>query len=554
LVPFSIDKEAVLEDHPEFWKGSRTWLEGLDDWLSAAVHNGYRAVFDHLGAWKRHAYTEFTLDSRAYQDMAYFHRFVRRIFFDAIEPRAHAGEQESLLRCYVLPIPEGWALQLHAEDDHGGKARVNVTGLQLFLFANGIGILSIAIEESDIPIPQALWINEMLRRLYPTSGRQVREGRVPCRVTLSLAWEGRSTVLSSEDFRRGELIAFAPPLSSIIRSLLYFLDYSRQEFEPVLDERAVVYTYVALDAATLPADFRDSEEYQILLSRLVYVEQYGTDYRHDPTYIKDRLSRDLYRRWAHQGTWYGFTGYSSLTCTLGTFDTDRHQLAEGFVVHRNFTTRYYLMTLVALFYRVSLLDFSERTAMVSRRLYQDQQRGRISPDNIRLAMALRNEFLHFANYWYFEELANKDQESEHFARLSVAYRLDPMKQESDREIDKLNEASGEYLQRINTEAVNRLALLSTILGAGAVVTGYFGMNFARDFGRLLFEPGAGDPTVLHHGGILLSTVFAVCALLLCVYLFLANWSDYRGSLRPQSTKSPSQPGMSLKRGRVPMDS
>jgi hypothetical protein len=173
-----------------------------------------------------------------------------------------------------------------------------------------------------------------------------------------------------------------------------FLDYSRQEFEPVLDERAVVYTYVALDPATLPAGFRDSEEYQILLSRLVYVEQYGTDYRHDPTYIKDRLSRDLYRRWAHQGTWYGFSpGYSSLTCTLGTFDTDRHQLAEGFVVHRNFTTRYYLMTLVALFYRVSLLDFSERTAMVSRRLYQDQQRGRISPDNIRLAMALRNEFL-----------------------------------------------------------------------------------------------------------------------------------------------------------------
>jgi hypothetical protein len=361
-------------------------------------------------------------------------------------------------------------------------------------------------------------------------------------------------VLSSEDFRRGELIAFAPPLSGIIRSLLYFLDYSLQEFEPVLDERAVVYTYVALDPATLPPDFRDSEEYQILLSRLLYVDLHGTDYRHDRIYIKDRLSRDLYRRWAHQGTWYGFTSYSSLACTLGTFDSDRHQLAEGFVVHRNFTTRYYLMTLVALFYRASLLDFSERTAMVSRRLYQDQQRGRISSDNIRLAMALRNEFLHFANYWYFEELANKDQESEHFARLSSAYRLDPMKSESDREIDKLNEASGEYLQRRNTEAVNRLALLSTILGAGAVITGYFGMNFARDFGRGFFEPGTGDPTLLHHGGIVLATVFAVCALLLCLYLFAANWSDYWGSLRPRSTKSPSQPGMSLKRGRVPMDS
>jgi len=163
-----------------------------------------------------------------------------------------------------LPIPDGRALHLEAEDDYGGKARVEVTGLQLFLFANGIGILSIAVEESDIPIPQALWINEMLRRLYATSGRQVREGRVPCRVTLTLTSGEGSTVLASEDFRRGEPIAFAPPLSGIIRSLLYFLDYSRQEFEPVLDERAVVYTYVALDPATLPPDFRDSEEYQIV--------------------------------------------------------------------------------------------------------------------------------------------------------------------------------------------------------------------------------------------------------------------------------------------------
>lgn len=53
-----------------------------------------------------------------------------------------------------------------------------------------------------------------------------------------------------------------------------------------------------------------------------------------------------------------------------------------------------------------------------------------------------------------------------------------MKAESDREIDKLNEAPDEYLQRRNTEAVNRLALLSTILGAGAVITAI--LNFARD--------------------------------------------------------------------------
>lgn len=207
------------------------------------------------------------------------------------------------------------------------------------------------------------------------------------------------------------------------------------------------------------------------------------------------------------------------------------------------------MTLIALFYRASLLDFSERTAMVSRRLYQDQQNGRISAENIRLAVALRNEFLHFANYWYFEELTNKTEESEHFARLAAAYRLDPMKAESDREIDKLNEATGEYLQHRNTEAVNRLALLSTILGAGAVMTGYFGMNFARNFGRLFFEPGQQDTQMLHHAGILLATTVATGALLLCMYLLASNWSDYRRSLRPRTRASPIQPGMSLKRAR-----
>lgn len=543
LLPFSIDKEAVIEDDGQYWPDDRPWLEGLDDWVTR-VASPHMEVPDKLGRWERQAYTRFDMDSRAYQDMAHFHPFVRRIFFDVIEPRSHPSEQESLLRCYVLPIPSGKRLNMSAEDHHGVKCAVEVAELRLFLFANGLGILSIAIEAKGIPVTEALWINEMLRRVYPTSGRQVREGRVPSSISLRL--EGGIVV--EDHFAAGEMIAFLPPLSRVQQSLLYFLDYSRQEYEPVLDERSVVYSFLEVDPATVPPAFKTSEDYQILLSRFLYVDRAGIDYRYDREFLKKLLARDLYSRWAHQGTWYGFTGYSSITCTIGTFDCGMHTLDEGFLVHRMFSTRYYLMTVIALFYRASLLDFSERTALVSRRLYEDQQKGQLTPENIALANALRNQFLHFANYWYFQELANKDEEEEHFAMLSAAYRLNQMKQECDREIETLKEASAEFLQRRNTEAVNRLALLSTILGVGAVITGYFGMNFAQEFGQLFFEPKDSTTPVLHYGMIALSTVFALGALTLCVYLFIANWSDYRGILRPDSESLRSKTAASLKRG------
>jgi hypothetical protein len=73
------------------------------------------------------------------------------------------------------------------------------------------------------------------------------------------------------------------------------------------------------------------------------------------------------------------------------------------------------MALMALFYRATLLSFEERTALVSKRLFLDEEDGRLTSENIISATDLRAEFLHFSNYWYFDELADKDEEIEHFA-------------------------------------------------------------------------------------------------------------------------------------------
>jgi len=528
LFPFSIDRDVVLHEHGAIW-GQRPWIDGLDDWIRS--HDEAAPPF---GRWQRAAYTQFAIDSPAYQDMVFFHPFVRRIYFDALGMNAGewqgeemGGEGESLLRFYRMPVA-GKKVTLYAEDRRNRRARVDVTDLRLILFANGIGILSIGIEAIDVPASEALWINEMMRKLYPSSSRQVREGRVPAVIRLCVDGE----TLFEEDFRSCGIRNYLPPISQITRRLLYFAHYEGQEYEAVLDERMIVYTYLAVDPASVPADWGASEQYRVLVSRALYIDHYSERYRYERAFLEEQMKRHLYMRWAHQGTYYGFTSYSNVTIAFGQTDCDDHQLREGFLIHRMFGSRYYLMALIALFYRATLLDLAETTALVTRRLNQDFEDRRLSKENIELADTLRNEYLTFSNYWHFHELANKDEEGEHFEMQCNAYRIDPMKDEIGQEIERLNGSLNEYYQRRNTAAVNRLAMLSTILGGGAVLTGFFGMNFGAQFERAFFQPNA-ETWPVHWGAIALVAAVTFGALLLSLYLILSNWSDYRDSLRPR---------------------
>lgn len=536
LFPFSIDKRIVSEQHPAIWSEVRHWIDGLDEWIGAHHSPGSSTIVGKLGPWRRSAYSRFDMDSPAYQDMVFFHPFVRRVFFDTADVSGSTEEAESLLRCYTIPLDPDKKLWFHAGDVKGRSATVNVSELRLFLFANGIGVLSIGVEAFNLSSRQALWINESMRKVYASSGRQVREGRIPNRMTLTVETDGKSETVSEESFAQGEMTGFLPPLSRNITSLIYFADYAKGEFEPVLDERMIVYSYLALDPASLPPDYINSEAYQILLSRFLYVDPDGSGYRYEPQFVKEQMDRQMYRRWAHQGTWYGFTSYSNVTAAIGTFECDEHTLREGFLVHRMFNTRYYLMALVALFYRATLLSFEERTALVSKRLYLDEEDGKLTSENIRSATDLRAEFLHFSNYWYFDELANKDEEIEHFALQCQQYRIEPIKTEIEGELEKLNASLQEYSAFRSTEAVNRLALLSLIMGGGAVLTGFFGMNFGHYFGQVFFQPDQRS-LYIHYLAIAMVALLSFGAIAFGFYMVIANWSDYREILLPSRRRA-----------------
>jgi len=131
-----------------------------------------------------------------------------------------------------------------------------------------------------------------------------------------------------------------------------------------------------------------------------------------------------------------------------------------------------------------------------------------------------------------------------------AYKLDLMKSESEEEIEKLNNSVHEFYEVQSTIAVNRLAVSSIVLGAGAVITGYFGMNFEREFGEFFFGPEGATPTWLHYGMIYTVTVFALAALCFMFFIIAANWNDYRDILVPGGrSKKPEQEASLRRAGR-----
>ncbi len=549
--PFSIDKEVITEGREALWKKYPHWIDGLDEWLASFNTPGRSPAVDRLGCWQRAAYSQFDMDSQAYQDMVFFHPYVRRIFFDTLEVPSPLGERVALIRCYTIPTGGRGRVWMEAQDVRGRSAKVEVTDLRLFLFANGMGILSIGIEAHDVLVSDALWINEQMRKIYPSSGRQLREGRGLSRVALRAGDPGREELVAEETYRNASMLGFQPPLSCVITSLLYFMDYERSAYEQLLDERMIVYTYAAVDPATVQPGIANSEEYQVFLSRLLYVETAGETYRYEPEFLRTQMKQAVYTRWAHEGTYYGFTSYSSVSLCLGAADRGEHSLQEGFLIHRMFDTKYYLMALVALFYRATLLDFAEKSALVSKRLYRDQAEGEISRENVKIATALRAEFLHYSNYWYFEELANKDEESEHFDIQCRAYKIGEMKKEVEEEIETLNAALHEYYQDRNTRAVNRLAVLSVIFGAGAGITGFFGMNFGREFGKIFFEPEGGF-AALHYLAIAWVVFLTGAAITFAAYLLVKNWGDYSDILgRPRESESDMGQWYSLKKIEFP---
>src|SRR5208283_1472136 len=301
---------------------------------------------------------------------------------------------------------------------------------------------------------------------------------------LALRLERGSQVetLCEERFEHPSMVGFYPPLANTVKSLLYFADYSLEEYEPVLDENMLVYSYADCDTGMVsngepPANFESTVEGFL--------------------YLGHKHAEAMKRSSGGATVLFAFTGHSCSILKSGPGASEKQSVQDsGYVqaafgqddleVLKTFHTRYYLMSVIALFYRAVLLDFHERSALVSRRLLQDQQSGRLTLASITMVNELRTEFLNFSSYWHFDDVSCKQTDNDLFRRLCVEYKIANMKDVLSDELRHMAEFVYNFYQLRNTEAVNRLAMLSLIFGGGAVLTGFFGMNLGREFGQFFF--------------------------------------------------------------------
>src|SRR6201999_845916 len=149
------------------------------------------------------------------------------------------ADHEALIHRYVIHAPANTRLYYEAEDGGGVSTRVEVTDLRLLMFANGVGILTIGVEAHNIRYAQALWINEMMRKIYPSSSHQIQTGRIPNRLALVLETGAERHLVAEERWDSGRGLGHRTQLSSIVLSLLHFANYPHAEYEATLDERMV---------------------------------------------------------------------------------------------------------------------------------------------------------------------------------------------------------------------------------------------------------------------------------------------------------------------------
>jgi CorA-like Mg2+ transporter protein len=527
LLPIAIDQNAVMDEHPEIWRGPELWFDKLDLWVTQHVVPEYESAAAQLGGWRRHSETSLDFNSPTYQDMMFFHPFIRRAFFDTGDIDS---EQQSLIHRYVIHAAPDSRLFYEAEDGCGQSAKVEITDLRLLVFANGIAILNIGIEAHNIPYAHALWINEMMRKIYPSSAHQIQTARIPKRLALVRETSTERHVIAQEQWGDGRGLGYRPQLSQIVLSLLHFANYSHEEFEPSLDERMIVNSFVCLDRSRLAAGYEASEDYEIAFSRLLYVDQDGHGYRYDPEFTREQMRKQVYRRWQHEGTLYGVTAYSAVTSTLALPET----ADAAHVVHRMFRGRNLLLVVIALFYRASLLDFATESALVSRQLFPVFSGGNVRHRHIQFATRLMADFHYFNTYWFHPEPTTKDEELEHFRMLTKVYQLGPTKELIEDQIASLAGFIDRLFALRNSDAVNRLAMMSVILGIGALVTGYFGMNIPH-LATILSISRFSLWTLVA------TTFMSILSLWFIFYVVGSNWRDYRASILPHLFRRPLSP-------------
>ncbi len=397
LYPFQFKEER--DTIAAYLKKSEEWKESAEHWNDTEEH-----YYDSYMIWQ------------------YFNEQARNIFFPGVNEKANSSDKAiccqfsydseitKRLTYYIATDKKTYYLRVHA--------------ITLFLFYNGVGVLSIETytnRENPVDLEGLRVINDLGRRtvlpFFPRGGS-----------TYILCAEELGFLLENENFYRFDK-TWVTDFREIIRhrkedrkmdaeTWNQMPDFLRAAFagklgtgqkdalddviqkwgiKPVSDDRMFVFSMIKNHELSEKIRLTKDEIDDELLYQFAFVDG-GSPTCQNISMRKELLKKALYLRWSKWGTLHAVTGYSFLCLT------DKADIADS--VYRPFLTEYFLMTVLVLAQKTSIDALSQEAA---RAACGTEVKGLLSHKQISRIMQLHENYVSWDNQMYLQEITEQDQ-------------------------------------------------------------------------------------------------------------------------------------------------
>lgn len=452
------------------------------------------SFFEHT-PWSRQQVGKMK-DVDLYNELTYFHEFVRRVIYDFEEDYTESitryyeydlnlfEKKEFVIEAYCKKEDLSPGVTAKEKNDfYIRQAVLEVEGISLHLYNTGIGVLSFSLANRN-PVQSSpddiLFINELGRRIYPQFLGEnytwdTQRVFLPKSVSLGNWQEDFSQYndLKNLSFRK----SFLPPV--FIKNL--FTDRIIFSVDEELNKDKILFTRVLDDRMFFLSWYGNSsfageigENYGVSKWWYSYIfgdRSAGGSIANDEM-MRRQLNDHTYERWSKYGTLYGMSRDSFVCLSADAAYLEKEDLPR-LDVHMN--TVYYQIAVLALVQRASVVKFSAEVAGLAD-MAKTPNDNNSTLDRIK---DLYMNYIEFINKVYFREVTSQIQGIEIYNQFHKVMRIAEDVKDLDGEIQELHnyaEMVKQYQMAKRSENLNKFGLPLLI---ASLVAGILGINFIQ---------------------------------------------------------------------------
>ncbi|MCL3780855.1 hypothetical protein EMN47_10730 [Prolixibacteraceae bacterium JC049] len=436
---------------------------------------------------------------RNYNEYVYFYDFVRDALYD------EECNNEGIVQHYTYNVGNNatYKIDVKQEDwitkeEHFESYLLDLTGIFLHLFNNGVGVLSYHLKNSRYKEDsEILRINDFGRRIYPqflsnVSSRatdKVKYAFLANQITLSFddCFDDFTWYNLNEDDKKGmNRLARQPiKLPDFILKLLNKkgnekIKCSSKDLEagdvcirPLIDDRMFTICWYGNNETINKLKAYPKQKSKIEKDYAFHSSEFWYKYVfvdggwatcQNRNMLRCENIKHTYERFTDDGTLWGVSRYSLMALTdLEYFGRE--------LISTHATTIYYQMVVLCLMQRASVLKYSNEIARISR----DVKNKHFEIEEI------NESYLKFMNKMYFREITAQDQGIELYDMLQKNMRIEREVKDLNREIDEIYQFASLVNAKNENEKITNLTILGAIFLVPSLLVGFLGINIMPDF-------------------------------------------------------------------------